>query len=233
MSTNALDFDIYIYQNQDGNIQMLKYLGGAFFLPVHLKFIHNNVNSSGNHYDAIVNETHVETSDENIMMKTMVCGDQEVQKNTVSNKQIFNKDVRKTSINNQQKISAPEPTIIDISNEQVFNGGVKDSTISDVQDVTLSNTPVILEEVDMVQTKETLTKPNSIEVHMEEVEEEARPDIIEVDIEDLESTPMPVHQPVKVYSSNWQEDVMDLSFKSSQGRREVQHQIEQNNIRRL
>ena len=56
VAADALGLDIYIYQKNDENVQVLKYSGGPLCKPVHVKFTHNNIHSQGNHYDAILKE---------------------------------------------------------------------------------------------------------------------------------------------------------------------------------
>ena len=56
VTADALGIEIYIYQNNNGNIKQLHYKGGPITKPVHLKFTHNDRNPAGNHYDAIMKD---------------------------------------------------------------------------------------------------------------------------------------------------------------------------------
>ena len=54
ITANVLGLDLYIYQNNQGKIQVLKYSGGPISKPIYLKFTHNDLNPVENHYGAII-----------------------------------------------------------------------------------------------------------------------------------------------------------------------------------
>ena len=54
ITADVLGLDLYIYQNNQGRIQILKYSGGPISKPIYLKFTHSDLNQVENHYDAII-----------------------------------------------------------------------------------------------------------------------------------------------------------------------------------
>ena len=54
VTVDALGLDLFIYQENKGQIQVLKYSGGPISKPIYLKFSNNNQNTAENHYDAII-----------------------------------------------------------------------------------------------------------------------------------------------------------------------------------
>ena len=54
VTADVLGLDLYIYQNNQGKIKVLKYSGVPISKPIYLKFTHNDFNPAENHYDAII-----------------------------------------------------------------------------------------------------------------------------------------------------------------------------------
>ena len=50
---DALGLDVFIYQDNYGPIEVLKYSRRLCCRPVYVKFSHNNMHSLGNHYEAV------------------------------------------------------------------------------------------------------------------------------------------------------------------------------------
>ena len=100
VAADALGLDIYIYQKNDENVQVLKYSGGPLCKPVHV-FTHNNIHSQGNHYDAILKEIK-EDSDCNLHLLSDVALQQQLptahkhnlKHMTSENNQVFNSYVK-------------------------------------------------------------------------------------------------------------------------------------------
>ena len=54
VTCHALHVNLYILQNHEGNIQILRNSGGLCCKDIYLRFHHNNLHPLGNHYDSIV-----------------------------------------------------------------------------------------------------------------------------------------------------------------------------------
>ena len=107
VAADALGLDIYIYQKNDENVQVLKYSGGLLCKPVHVKFTHNNIHSQANHYDAILKEIK-EDPDCNLHLLSDVALqtiniDFTIGRN-YTNTQTFHGPVNNTSVTNHQII---------------------------------------------------------------------------------------------------------------------------------
>ena len=74
VTCHALHVNIYIYQNHNGKIQVLHNFGGQCCKDIYLKFIHNNLHSQGNHYDAIVNCTEFATDNLELLSEVALNG---------------------------------------------------------------------------------------------------------------------------------------------------------------
>ena len=55
ITTDALDLDLHIYQNNAGRVQVLNFISQNPKKVVHVKFTHDDQYPLGNHYDAITN----------------------------------------------------------------------------------------------------------------------------------------------------------------------------------
>ena len=55
ITTNALDLDPHIYQNNAGRVQVFNFISQNPKKVVHVKFTHDDQYPLGNHYDAITN----------------------------------------------------------------------------------------------------------------------------------------------------------------------------------
>ena len=55
ITTDALDLDLHIYQNNAGRVQVFNFISQNPKKVVHVKFIHDDQYPLGNHYDAITN----------------------------------------------------------------------------------------------------------------------------------------------------------------------------------
>ena len=91
---DALGLDLYIYQNNQGKIQLLKYSGGPISKPIYLKFTHNDLNPIENHYDAILkNQVIIENENEIIQLKntavTQSVDEEKKSSSDISNRQVF------------------------------------------------------------------------------------------------------------------------------------------------
>ena len=65
ITADVLDLDLYIYQNNQGKIQVFKYCGGPVSKAIYLKFTHNDLKPVENHYDAIIhNQLLIENQEE-------------------------------------------------------------------------------------------------------------------------------------------------------------------------
>ena len=53
---DALGLNIFIYQDSNGYLEVLKGCGGALSKDLCVKFMHDNRHSIGNHYEPIVRE---------------------------------------------------------------------------------------------------------------------------------------------------------------------------------
>ena len=60
---DALSLEIFILQNNEGNIQVLHVPSGTFAKKIYLKFTHNNKYSAANHYIPLIkNPKHKDTN---------------------------------------------------------------------------------------------------------------------------------------------------------------------------
>ena len=55
ITTNALDLDLHIYQNNAGRVQVFNFISQNPKKVVHVKFTHDDQYPLGNHYDATTN----------------------------------------------------------------------------------------------------------------------------------------------------------------------------------
>lgn len=62
IAAQALELNLSIYQNLDGQIQVLRYNGGPDCKEIRVKFTHDNNNMALNHYDAIIHSGRANTS---------------------------------------------------------------------------------------------------------------------------------------------------------------------------
>ena len=62
ITADALKLDIFIYQRSLDNIQALHFQHPKSDQVVRLKFMHNNLNPGGNHYDAIVRVSELQSN---------------------------------------------------------------------------------------------------------------------------------------------------------------------------
>ena len=129
ITADALGLDLYIYQNNQGKIQVLKYSGGPISKPIYQKFPHNDLNPVENHYDAIIkNQVFIENCDEIIQIKNTVATqsmeDEKKPSSNICNKQVFSFPTSNTKVINHQEVNT---TIGQgkITNEQIFNNDVK------------------------------------------------------------------------------------------------------------
>ena len=51
---DALGLNVFIYQDNEGCLEVLKICGGAFCKDICMKFMHDNKHSIGNHYKPIM-----------------------------------------------------------------------------------------------------------------------------------------------------------------------------------
>ena len=94
ITADALGLDLYIYQNNQGKIQVLVYSGGTISKSVYLKFTHNDLNPVENHYDAIIkSQVIIENEDEIIQLKntaaTQSIDEEQKCSSNISNRQVF------------------------------------------------------------------------------------------------------------------------------------------------
>ena len=121
----VLDLDFYIYQNNQGKIQVLKYSGGLIYKPIYLKFTHNDLNPVENHYDAIIkNQVIIENEDEIIQLKNTSASQEQKSSSNISNRQVFSWPTSNTKVINHQEVNT---TIGQgrIASEQIFNNHVE------------------------------------------------------------------------------------------------------------
>ena len=96
ITADALGLGFYIYQNNRGKIQVLKFSGGLISKPVYLKFTHD-LKPIGNHYDSII-KNQVVILDENQHEDNM-------RPSHISNKQVFRRPTSSTKVCNKQEIN--------------------------------------------------------------------------------------------------------------------------------
>ena len=92
ITEDALGLDLYIYKNNQGKIQVLKYSGGPISKPIYLKSTHNDLKPVENHYDAIIHNQLLIENKETFHSKSTIaskCMDQNKSSN-ISNQQVFN-----------------------------------------------------------------------------------------------------------------------------------------------
>ena len=70
ITTDALDLDLHIYQNNAGRVQVFNFISQNPKKVVHVKFTHDDQYPLGNHYDAITNVQ----PDINIRLLSQVAG---------------------------------------------------------------------------------------------------------------------------------------------------------------
>ena len=140
VAADALGLDIYIYQKNDENVQVLKYSGGPLCKPVHVKFTHNNIHSQGNHYDAILKEIK-EDPDCNLHLLSDVALQQQLptahkhnlKHMTYENNQVFNSYVKQSNVTNLQTINIDLTTGRNYTNTQTFHGPVNNTSVTNHQ----------------------------------------------------------------------------------------------------
>ena len=116
ITADALGLDLYIYQNNRGKIQVLKYSGSPISKPVYLKFTHDDLKPIGNHYDSIIKNQ--------VVILDEIQHEDNMRPSHISNKQVFRRPTSSTKVCNKQEIYT---TIghSKVTNEQIFETHVE------------------------------------------------------------------------------------------------------------
>ena len=159
VAADPLGLDIYIYQKNDENVQVLKYSGGPLCKPVHVKFTHNNIHSQGNHYDGILKEIK-EDPDCNLHLLSDVALQQQLptapkhnlKHMTYENNQVFNSYVKQSNVTNLQTINIDLTTGRNYTNTQTFHGPVNNTSVTNHQIIDNKSSQSIYCSMDTQQT---------------------------------------------------------------------------------
>ena len=104
---DVLNIDLNIYQNNQGQIQILNFAGDNSMCTVNVKFTHNNLNTTINHYNAI----------------TLICKLKGAKENTeVRSVPTFKKPFIKTDICTKKKSSFEQ--FIDLTDDDINNNKI-------------------------------------------------------------------------------------------------------------
>ena len=81
IASDALNVNIFIFQNNNGEIQVLNYRSGEFGKKIYMKYSHDNRYSGGNHYEPLVKMKKLNRTlpwPSNFMKATLTNNDQEL-----------------------------------------------------------------------------------------------------------------------------------------------------------